>query len=78
MGEIDEDKQTKLSTYFYDLPSTNLRRNGYTYPARTADLRVVNLQDLFSRADLKVSAGSYVYPGSHLCIRIIPLAYSLV
>jgi UDP-glucose:glycoprotein glucosyltransferase len=61
----DEDAEN-LSMHFYNLPTTNLRRNQYIYLAGTNNLRIVNLLDLFSRTGFQASLTGFVYPSKLL------------
>ena len=49
-----------VSTYFYDLPATDMRRNKYIHPAGA--LRIVNLPELFARIG-GLSHGPFIYSG---------------
>lgn len=63
-----------MSTYFYDQPTTNLRRNRYLYPTTTpGSLRIVNVLDLFSRTGLHVSPSTYIYPRMSIQATLQPL-----
>ncbi|KAF4586958.1 hypothetical protein EYR40_010976 [Pleurotus pulmonarius] len=46
-GELKEEAAETISTYFYDLPSTNERRNRHIYPSSDANsLRIYSLPEL--------------------------------
>jgi UDP-glucose:glycoprotein glucosyltransferase len=52
-----------MSNYFYDLPTTNLRRNSYIYPSSTGgNLRILNLPELFGKTHFRISPATYLYP----------------
>jgi UDP-glucose:glycoprotein glucosyltransferase len=59
-GELPEESPETLSTYFYDLPTTSIRRNRHIFPSGSA-LRIVNLPELFSRIGIH-SYGPFIYP----------------
>jgi len=61
-GELSEEKANIISTYFYDLPTTALRRNRHLHPSGA--LRFVDLPDLFSRVGIH-SHKSFIYPHRH-------------
>jgi UDP-glucose:glycoprotein glucosyltransferase len=62
MGEIDDESAANMSTYFYDLPSSNSRRNRHIYHEGNMNLRITNLLNTFERAGFYVYPDSYVYP----------------
>ncbi|KAF9495097.1 glycosyltransferase family 24 protein [Pleurotus eryngii] len=48
-GELKEDAAETISTYFYDLPSTNERRNRHIYPSSDANsLRIYSLPEVLA------------------------------
>ena len=52
-----------MSTYFYDLPTTQHRRNRYIYSTTTdGGLRIVNLPELFLRTGFSTSPSTFIYP----------------
>jgi UDP-glucose:glycoprotein glucosyltransferase len=54
-----------ISTHFYDLPTTHIRRNRHIYPSGSAgSLRIVNFVDLFSQVGI-LSHGPFIYPPRH-------------
>lgn len=59
-GELPEESPETLSTYFYDLPTTSIRRNRHIFPSGSA-LRIVNLPELSSRVGIH-SYGAFNYP----------------
>jgi UDP-glucose:glycoprotein glucosyltransferase len=58
-GQVTPDQVTNISTYFYDLPTTDSRRNRYIH---LPTVGIFNLPDLFSRTSFHVSATSFLYP----------------
>lgn len=53
-----------ISTYFYDLPQSNKRRNRYIYPsAKSGSLRIHNLAETLDRSSFPSSPDSFVYSG---------------
>ncbi|KAI0641470.1 glycosyltransferase family 24 protein [Trametes meyenii] len=62
-GELTEDDKEKLSTYFYDLPTTARRRNVYIHAAqKPGSLRIFSLPELIERNGLNSTPGAFVYP----------------
>ncbi|KAF8164188.1 UDP-glucose:glycoprotein glucosyltransferase-domain-containing protein [Mycena galopus ATCC 62051] len=56
-----------IENYFYDLPTSSARRNRYIFPASGpgaggAELRIVNLPEVFGRTGFRVAPGTFVYP----------------
>ncbi|KAG5641244.1 hypothetical protein DXG03_005668 [Asterophora parasitica] len=75
-GKLSDEHNEIMSTYFYDQPSTGLRRNPYVYPAKTpGSLRIFNLPDLFSRTGFLVEPSSYLYPSGP---QILPLSLYVI
>ncbi|KAJ7608670.1 UDP-glucose:glycoprotein glucosyltransferase-domain-containing protein [Roridomyces roridus] len=61
-GIITEEAAAEsIATYFYDLPTTSLRRNPYIFP-KSGDIRVVDVPALFKRTGFRVAPSSFVYP----------------
>ncbi|KAJ7136717.1 glycosyltransferase family 24 protein [Mycena epipterygia] len=60
-GKLSDESTEGISTYFYDLPTSSLRRNRYIFPA-SGDLRVVNVLDLFGRTGFRVTPSTFIYP----------------
>ncbi|KAJ7485860.1 glycosyltransferase family 24 protein [Mycena latifolia] len=58
-GKISD--ETTFDTYFYDLPTSSPRRNKYIFTA-PADLRLVDLTELFGRTGVRGAPASFVYP----------------
>ncbi|KJA25590.1 glycosyltransferase family 24 protein [Hypholoma sublateritium FD-334 SS-4] len=51
-----------MANWFYDLPTTNLRRNSYIYPSSTGgNLRIFNLPDVFGKTRFRASPATYLY-----------------
>lgn len=51
-----------MANWFYDLPTTNLRRNSYIYPSSTGgNLRIFNLLDVFGKTRFRASPATYLY-----------------
>lgn len=69
VGELTEDPAA-LATYFYDLPSTNARRNSYIYPdpSNPSSLRIFNLVEEYSKAGFSLSAGAFAAPRESLIL----------
>jgi hypothetical protein len=64
-GVLTDDNTQSMSNYFYDLPTTNLRRNQHIYPSSTAgSLRLYNLPDVFARTGFSSASSTFLYPGS--------------
>ncbi|KAG6876468.1 hypothetical protein C0992_012845 [Termitomyces sp. T32_za158] len=62
-GKLTEAHNDTLGTYFYDQPTTGMRRNRYIYPTDAPEsLKVFNLPELFSRTRFRVSPATFVYP----------------
>ena len=58
----DEDNGKDMTNYFYDLPTTNKRRNAYIYPSQLpGSLKIVNFPELLARVNVKLSS-SFLYP----------------
>ncbi|KAI0696066.1 glycosyltransferase family 24 protein [Cytidiella melzeri] len=66
LGELSDDDSGRMSTYFYDLPSSSKRRNKYIFPSTTSgatgDLKIVNLMDLVEKSQFPFSSGSFLHP----------------
>ncbi|TFK19735.1 hypothetical protein FA15DRAFT_759842 [Coprinopsis marcescibilis] len=62
-GQLTDDilRNEGLGNHFYDLPTTNRKRNRYVFPKTRADVRIVNLGEVGERVGV-VGAGGYVYP----------------
>ena len=61
-GVLTEEIADSVSTYFYDLLTTDIRRNRHIYPSGSAGaLRIVNLPELFSRVGI-LSHRPFIYP----------------
>ncbi|KAJ7222294.1 UDP-glucose:glycoprotein glucosyltransferase-domain-containing protein [Mycena pura] len=60
-GKITDETKGSITTYFYDLPTTSLRRNRYIFPA-SADVRIVDVPGLFRRTGFRVTPSTFVYP----------------
>ncbi|KAJ7057937.1 UDP-glucose:glycoprotein glucosyltransferase-domain-containing protein [Mycena amicta] len=60
-GKLTDETSDRVSTYFYDQPTTSLRRNRYIFPA-SGEVRVVNMPELFKRTGLRVTPSTFVYP----------------
>ncbi|KAJ7342428.1 glycosyltransferase family 24 protein [Mycena albidolilacea] len=73
-GKISDETTDKISTYFYDLPTSSPRRNRYIFPA-PGDLRIVSLPELFSRTRFRVTPSTFVYPPE---TELIPLTTYVV
>lgn len=50
-----------FSTFFYDFPSTQTRRNKYVFPQ--GDLRIFSLPTLLEKAEANELGDAFVYPG---------------
>ncbi|KAJ6562664.1 glycosyltransferase family 24 protein [Mycena capillaripes] len=60
-GKLSDETTGGISTYFYDLPTSSVRRNRYIFPA-SGDLRIFNVPDLFRRAGFRVTPSTFIYP----------------
>ncbi|KAG6918623.1 hypothetical protein DXG01_013034 [Tephrocybe rancida] len=78
-GKITDEQEglnDTLATYFYDQPTTSLRRNRYIYPTGApGSLRVFNLVDLFARTGFRVAPSAFLYPPE---TTVIPLTIYVV
>ncbi|KAG5636220.1 hypothetical protein H0H81_008754 [Sphagnurus paluster] len=64
-GKLTDAQNETMSTFFYDQPSTGLRRNRYIYPAKApGSLRIFNMLDLFSRTGFRSTPSTFIYPSS--------------
>lgn len=61
-GKISDEKASTMDTYFYDQPTTSLRRNQFIYPT-PGDLHIFNMPEVLARSDFKASPSVFVYPG---------------
>ncbi|CDO68442.1 Glycosyltransferase Family 24 protein [Trametes cinnabarina] len=62
-GELTDEDAPKISTYFYDLPTTAKRRNTYIHPTQKAgSLRIFSLPELIKKNGLNSTAGAFIYP----------------
>jgi UDP-glucose:glycoprotein glucosyltransferase len=67
-----------ISNYFYDLPTTALRRNRHIHPSNSVDgLRIVSLQQLYSRVGI-LSHESFIYPRRRSTSDIVAESESVV
>ncbi|EJC97612.1 uncharacterized protein FOMMEDRAFT_171561 [Fomitiporia mediterranea MF3/22] len=73
MAEISDENADTIDTYFYDLPSTDLRRNRYIFPSTSSKpgplgsvsgLRIVNVPEMFEKSGFAPGSGAYLYPES--------------
>ncbi|KAF9051644.1 glycosyltransferase family 24 protein [Panaeolus papilionaceus] len=64
MELTDDNHGDTMANYFYDLPTTSKRRNKYIFPSGSAaaNIRIVNMPEIFNQLKLKLSSWSYVYP----------------
>ncbi|THH29185.1 hypothetical protein EUX98_g5002 [Antrodiella citrinella] len=61
--KITEEQTAAIATYFYDQPSSLMRRNKYIFPStKTGSLKIVSLPDLHARSGLPLSGGAFAYP----------------
>ncbi|GLB42376.1 putative UDP-glucose:Glycoprotein Glucosyltransferase [Lyophyllum shimeji] len=75
-GKLTDAQNEVMATFFYDQPTTALRRNQYIYPAATpGSPRILNLPEVFSRTNFKVAPSSFVYPSES---SIMPLSLYVV
>ncbi|KAJ6626996.1 glycosyltransferase family 24 protein [Mycena sp. CBHHK59/15] len=72
-GKIS-DETGSIGTYFYDLPTSSLRRNRYIFPA-SGSLRVVSLPELFARSGYRTTPSTFIYPPE---TELIPLTLYVV
>ncbi|KAK0452361.1 UDP-glucose:glycoprotein glucosyltransferase-domain-containing protein [Armillaria borealis] len=62
-GKLTDDNSSSMSTYFYDLPSTQKTRNRFIIPSNAiGSLRIYNLPELFARTGFDVGPGAFLYP----------------
>ena len=81
LAEIGDANAETIDTYFYDLPTTSLRRNRYIFPSSTqagpgvtsTDLRVVNVPELFKITGFGPGTGAYLYPGMYKHISLMTI-----
>ncbi|KAJ7130733.1 glycosyltransferase family 24 protein [Mycena crocata] len=73
-GKISDETTGTIDTYFYDLPTSSLRRNRYIFGA-SEEHRVVNLPELFRRTGFRVTPSTFVYPPE---TELIPLTLYVV
>ncbi|KAI0676218.1 glycosyltransferase family 24 protein [Trametes maxima] len=75
-GELTEDDAEKLSTYFYDLPTTAKRRNMYIHASqKPGNVRIFSLPELIERNGLNSTPGAFVYPAE---VEYVPLTTYIV
>ncbi|KAG6824858.1 hypothetical protein H0H93_001453, partial [Arthromyces matolae] len=75
-GKLTDTHNDTLGTYFYDQPTTSIRRNQYIFPKDTpGSLRVYNLPTLFSRIGFQAAPATFVYPAESA---VIPLSLYVV
>ncbi|KAJ7185207.1 UDP-glucose:glycoprotein glucosyltransferase-domain-containing protein [Mycena filopes] len=60
-GKITDETTANISTYFYDLPTSSVRRNPYIFPA-SGDVRIFSIPALLKRTGFRVAPASFVYP----------------
>ncbi|KAF7297231.1 hypothetical protein MIND_00956200 [Mycena indigotica] len=72
-GKITDETSSGISTYFYDQPTTSLRRNRYIFPA-SGEMRVVNVAELFKQTRFYIMPSSFISASSEQ----IPLTLFLV
>ncbi|KAJ7032380.1 UDP-glucose:glycoprotein glucosyltransferase-domain-containing protein [Mycena alexandri] len=60
-GKITDETTGNISTYFYDLPTSSLRRNPYIFPA-SGDVPIVSLPELLKRTGFRITPSTFVYP----------------
>ena len=62
-GELTDEHAERLSTYFYDLPTSSKRRNMYIHPSmKPGSLRILSLPEVIEGNGLKSTPGAFVYP----------------
>ncbi|KAK0480614.1 UDP-glucose:glycoprotein glucosyltransferase-domain-containing protein [Armillaria novae-zelandiae] len=62
-GKLTDDNSSSMSTYFYDLPTTQKTRNRFIIPSNAiGSLRIYNLPELLARTGFDVGPGAFVYP----------------
>ncbi|TFK48915.1 glycosyltransferase family 24 protein [Heliocybe sulcata] len=62
MGEIRDEDADKVSTYFYDLPSTAKRRHPLIVPSSSGSLQIRSLPEVFSRVGRGLGVEGYLLP----------------
>lgn len=60
-GKITDETTGNISTYFYDLPTSSLRRNPYISPA-SGDVQIVSIPELLKRTGFRITPSTFVYP----------------
>ncbi|KAJ7909648.1 glycosyltransferase family 24 protein [Mycena leptocephala] len=60
-GKLSDEMTEQISTYFYDLPTSSLRRNQYIFPP-SGEPRIFNVPELFRRTGFRVTPASFIYP----------------
>ncbi|KAG7448716.1 uncharacterized protein BT62DRAFT_965246 [Guyanagaster necrorhizus] len=62
-GKLVDDNGGSVSTYFYDLPTTQKTRNRFIIPSNAiGGVRIYNLPELFVRTGFDAGPGAFVYP----------------
>ncbi|KAK0458728.1 UDP-glucose:glycoprotein glucosyltransferase-domain-containing protein, partial [Desarmillaria tabescens] len=59
-GKITDDSSASISTYFYDLPTTQKTRNRFI--DAIGSLRIYNLPELYARTGFGAGPGAFIYP----------------
>ncbi|KAF9027018.1 hypothetical protein BDZ89DRAFT_1102004 [Hymenopellis radicata] len=62
-GALTDDDAKSIATYFYDLPTTQKKRNRYIIPSSTiGGLTIYSLPAVFATSGFDPSPGAFVYP----------------
>ncbi|KNZ76128.1 UDP-glucose:glycoprotein glucosyltransferase [Termitomyces sp. J132] len=79
-GKLTEAHNETLGTYFYDQPTTGIRRNQYIFQTDApGSLKVYNLPELFARMRFRVVPATFVYPACTVAESpIIPLSLFVI
>ncbi|KAF5386468.1 hypothetical protein D9757_005906 [Collybiopsis confluens] len=73
-GRLTDDNSEKVSTYFFDLPTTARRRNEYIVPSKES-LDILSLPELLVGSGYNSNAPSFIYP---LESEVIPITMHIV
>jgi hypothetical protein len=61
-GQLGDTEAISITNFFYDLPTSNKRRNPYIYENSKNPLRLYSLPDLFDRTPSYGKISGFVYP----------------
>ena len=83
-GKIKDEQAESLSTYFYDQPTTDKKRNRYIYPTATGGLKIVNMVELFARTGFEAfvavegKGSAFVYPREYTSYGLVKFLGMLI